>query len=92
MPNISQLTSSLRKLTHTDVEWSWGEYQEKAFERIKQVAASAPLLKYYSVDDYVTLQCDASQNGLGAALLQHGQPVALASRALLSADTRYAHM
>ena len=40
----------------------------------------------------VTLQCDASQNGLGAALLQHGQPVAYASRALLSADTRYAQI
>ena len=24
MPNLSQLTSPLRKLTHTDVEWSWG--------------------------------------------------------------------
>ena len=46
MPNLSQLTSPLRKLTHTDVEWSWGEEQDKAFERIKQVAASAPLLKY----------------------------------------------
>ena len=92
MPNLSQLTSPLRKLTHTDVEWSWGEEQEKAFERIKQVAASAPLLKYYSVDDEVTLQCDASQNGLGAALLQHGQPVAYASRALLSAETRYAQI
>ena len=92
MPNLSQLTSPLRKLTHTDVEWSWGEEQEKAFERIKQVAASAPLLKYYSVDDEATLQCDAPQNGLGAALLQHGQPVAYASRALLSAETRYAQI
>ena len=92
MPNLSQLTSPLRKLTHTDVEWSWSEEQEKAFERINQVAASAPLLKYYSVEDDVTLQCDASQNGLGAALLQHGQPVAYASRALLSAETRYAQI
>ena len=92
MPNLSQLTSPLRKPTHLDVEWSWGEEQEKAFERIKQVAASAPLLKYYSVDDDVTIQCDASQNGLGAALLQHGQTVAYASRALLSAETRYSQI
>ena len=92
MLNLSQLTSPLRKLTHTDVEWSWCEEQEEAFGRIKQVAASAPLLKYYSVEDDVTLQCDASQNGLGAALLQHGQPVAYASRALLKAETRYAQI
>ena len=35
------------------------------------------------------MQCDASQHGLGAALLQDGQPVAYASRALTSAETRY---
>ena len=38
------------------------------------------------------MQCDASQAGLGAALLQAGQPVAYASRALTSAETRYAQI
>ena len=40
----------------------------------------------------VTLQCDASQSGLGAALLQGGQPVAYASRALTPTETRYAQI
>ena len=40
----------------------------------------------------VTLQCDASQFGLGAALMQNGQPVAYASRALTEAETRYAQI
>ena len=43
-------------------------------------------------DALVTLQCDASQSGLGAALMQNGQPVAYASRALTSAETRYAQI
>ena len=40
----------------------------------------------------MTIQCDASQSGLGAALLQNGQPVAYASRALTDAETRYAQI
>ena len=34
----------------------------------------------------VTLQCDASQSDLGAALIQNGQPVAYAFQVL---ETRY---
>ena len=40
----------------------------------------------------VTIQCDASQAGLGAALMQGGQPVAYASRALTDTETRYAQI
>ena len=50
------------------------------------------MLKYYNLDEEVTIQCDASQSGLGATLLQNGQPVAYASRALTSAETRYAQI
>ena len=44
------------------------------------------------MEEEVTLQCDASQSGLGAALLQNGQPVAYASRALSPAETHYAQI
>ena len=40
----------------------------------------------------MTLQCDASQFGLGATLLQNEQPVAYASRAMSNAETRYAQI
>ena len=50
---------------------------------------STPVLRYYNLQGEVTLQCDASQFGLGAALLQNGQPVAYASRALTDTETRY---
>ena len=53
---------------------------------------STPVLRYYNLQEEVTLQCEASQFGLGAALLQKGQPVAYASRALTDAETRYAQI
>ena len=40
----------------------------------------------------VTLQCDASEKGLGAALLQNVQPVASASRTLSKSEQQYAQI
>ena len=40
----------------------------------------------------MTLQCDASDKGLGAVLTQDGHPIAYASRALTHVETRYAQI
>jgi len=56
------------------------------------MVTNTSVLRYYSLHDEVTIQCDASQTGLGAALLQNGQPVAYSSWALTSAETHYAQI
>ena len=40
----------------------------------------------------MTIQVNASQVGLGAALLQNGKPVAFASKALTETECQYAHI
>ena len=50
------------------------------------------MLKFYDVDEEVTIQTDASNKGLGAVLTQNGQPVAFASRTLSPTEQRYATM
>ena len=47
------------------------------------------MLRFYNVEE-VTIQTDASDKGLGAVLLQNGQPVAFASRTLSKTEQRYA--
>ena len=92
LPHLAEVTKSLRVLTQKETVWVWEEPQQKAFEDLKTLASSTPVLRYYNIKDEVTLQCDASQSGLGVALLQKGQPVAYASRALTPAETRYAQI
>lgn len=92
LPHLSDLTKPLRELTQKDVEWVWDHAQQHALETLKNAVTSTPVLRYYSLKEEVTLQCDASQFGLGAALMQNGQPVAYASRALTPAETRYAQI
>ena len=92
LPRLSDMTKPLRDLTQKETEWVWEQPQQEALDALKQAVASTPVLRYYALQDEVTLQCDASQYGLGAALLQKGQPVAYASRALTPAETRYAQI
>ncbi|KAK7907206.1 hypothetical protein WMY93_015818 [Mugilogobius chulae] len=92
IPNYSEITAPLRQLTHKDTEWSWHEQQQRAFDTLKEHMSNPPVLSYYDVSKHVTLTCDASQYGLGAACLQEGKPVAYASRTLTDTETRYAQI
>ena len=92
LPHLSDVTKPLRDLMQSDVLWVWNEAQQTAFEKLKEMVTRTPVLRYYNLKEEVTLQCDASQSGLGAALMQNGQPVAYASRALTPAETHYAQI
>ena len=92
LPHLSDITKPLRDLTQRDVDWIWDSAQQTAFEKLKEAVTRTPVLRYYCLDEEVTLPCDASQSGLGATLMQNGQPVAYASRALTPAETRYAQI
>ena len=50
------------------------------------------VLRYYGPELPVVLQVDASQHGLGAALLQQDQPVAWASCVLTKTEQKYAQI
>ena len=92
LPGLSDMAHPLRQLTRKDAEWVSSETQEKVWSDIKTPISRAPVLRFYSPQDEVTLQCDASDTGLGAVLLQLQQPVSFASRALTQTETRYAQI
>ena len=92
MPHLSQMTEPLRRLEDKNVEFQWLEQHSIAMNTIKKFLTEAPVLRYYDVSKPVTVQCDASQSGLGAVLLQEGQPVCYASRALTDTESQYAQI
>ncbi|KAL0963940.1 hypothetical protein UPYG_G00315590 [Umbra pygmaea] len=92
IPNYSDIAAPLRQLTHKDTAWCWFPQHQQAFDRLKSCLSSSPVLSYYDVKKPVTLTCDASCYGLGAACLQEGRPVAYASRTLTDTETRYAQI
>ena len=72
LPRLSDITKPLRDLTRQDAKCIWDEPHQSAFEPLKQAVSTTPALRYYNLKEDVTIQSDASQRGLGAALLQGG--------------------
>ena len=93
VPEVSNITAPLRSLLHHDIEWVWDkDVHGKAFEDVKQLLQNAPVLKYFDSRKPITVQCDSSQSGLGACLIQDGCPVAYASRSLTTTEENYAQI
>ena len=92
MPKLADVMEPIRRLTRNDTEWQWSEEQVSAFQKVKTLATEAPILRYYDPTCQLEVECDASQKGLGAALMQSGQPIAYISRALTPTEQRYAQI
>ena len=90
LPRLSEVSEPLRQLTKTKTEFPWDKVHHRAFCRIKEMVTAPPLLKYYEREKDLVIQCDASEGGLRAALLQDDRPLAYVSRALTAAERNYA--
>ena len=93
IPNLSSLNKPLRQLLEKDVAWNWTEDHRKCFQQLKEVITKAPVLKYYDQNQgQITLQVDASKDGLGGSIMQNGQPIAYGSRSLTKTEQNYAQI
>ena len=91
-PNLSDLCEQIRQLTRPDIHWDWTFWQEQPLQQIKGAIIVAPVLRYFHPAETTVLQCDASSTGLDAVLMQNGQPVTYASRALTKTEREYAQI
>ncbi|KAE8980862.1 hypothetical protein PR002_g23987 [Phytophthora rubi] len=86
---MAPMTRLLRKAT----DWEWTEEQEFAFERMKAILTTKPLLIYPDFKRPFRLVTDASKVGLGACLMQDAgdgwKPIAYASKVNSSAEANY---
>lgn len=89
--NFSELTAPLFNLTKTD-NFEWKKEHTTAFEIIKKAIHEDVTLRFFDVNEPVTLQVDASSHTLGACLLQDGAPIAFKSASLTSAQQKWAQL
>ena len=82
----------IRALLKNNTAFIWEENEKKAFGKIKTLILNAPLLRYFNVAEQVEVQVDASSSGLGACLMQGGQPIQYVSRALTDTEKRYSQI
>ena len=95
IPNFSDVSEPLRKLTRKDQPFLWGEEQEKSFNTIKKLLTSTAVMAYFDPNKETELVTDASPSGLSAILMQNTprtgdkRVVAYTSRALTAVERRY---
>ena len=94
VPHLSHHTEPLQAMLKQEAVFAWDEMANASFQKIKDLIAKSATkpLRYYDRRKPVTVQADASQRGLGACLLQDGQPIAYASKSLTDTETRYANI
>ena len=86
------LTAPLHELLKKDTDFIWNCTYDAAFQQVKEAVVSDTTLRYFDPSLPMTIQVDALQVGLGAALLQNGKPVAFASKALTKTECRYVNI
>jgi hypothetical protein len=93
VPDFSKIAAPLTQLTRKDTRFNWGPKQEEAFRMLKEKLTTSPILKHFNPKLPLEIHTDASDLGVGAALMQQDGdtmfPIAFSSRKLSDAERKY---
>ena len=91
LPNHSTVLAPLHKLLHKDIQWRWGDKENKTFEEAKEMLQADSLLVHFDPTKPLVVSCDSSPYGVGCVLSHQmadgsERPVSYSSRTLSSAE------
>ena len=94
IPNFSNVVTPLNLLTRKNEPWVWMRLQQNAFDMLKQIFSSAPVLLIPDVTHPFTVMTDASLLTAGAVLMQTDDngdhhPCAYFSKTFAPAEQNY---
>ena len=68
-PHLATVSAPLGYVCKTNVPYDWGPEYDAAFSNLKKAISSNEVIRYCDSTNPLVIQVDASQKGLGAALL-----------------------
>ena len=90
IPKLGEIERPICDLLKKDVEFQWMGVHDEALDRIKTEINKNITLMNFDPKKQITIQTDASQNGIGCCLMQEGKPIAFSSRGLNETEKNYA--
>src|SRR5881394_4085435 len=90
IPDFSKIAKPMTKLLQKEAKFNWTSGCEAAFQKLKTLLTTAPVLTQPDVTKPFDVYCDASGTGLGCVLMQEGKVVAYASRQWRTHEEHYA--
>ena len=70
------ITEPLRQLTQKNVKFVWNPKHQQAWDELKQILTSEPVLGYFDINKYSEITVDASPFGVSAILTKKSSPTA----------------
>ena len=94
IPEFAKIAKPLTLLTKLGITFHWDQPQQEAFEKLRDLIITEPILQYPNFKKSFIVTTDASNYAIGTVLSQgkigEDLPIAYASRTLNDAETRYA--
>jgi hypothetical protein len=89
IPNFSKIVKPITSLLKNDTKFDWSSKCNEAFEQLKVLLTTTPVLAQAVIEKPFYVYCDASGSGLGCVLMQEGRVIAYASRQLRRHEEHY---
>jgi len=92
--DFARVARPINMLTRKDVKWQWGVEQQKAFNELKKVFTTKPVLAALDLDKKFRVEADASNYATGGVLSmkcsdEMWRPVAFISKSLSNTERNY---
>jgi hypothetical protein len=87
---FSKIENPITELQKKNKKFVWTEKCTEAFQRLKELLTTTPILKVPDMDEDFLVCTDASKEGLGRVLMQDGRVIAYISRKLRRHEENYA--
>jgi hypothetical protein len=82
IPDFSKISKPITELLKNDVKFNWTPECNEAFEKLKKLLTTAPVLAQLDIEKSFDVYCDASGMGIICVLMQEGHVIAYASQQL----------
>jgi hypothetical protein len=89
IPDFSKIVKPITGLLKNNIKFDWSSKFNEAFEQLKVLLTTAPVLAQPDIEKPFDVYCDALGSGLGCVLMQEGQVIAYASRQLPRHEENY---
>jgi len=92
--DFAQIARPMNMLTRKDVKWQWGGEQQKAFDELKEIFTTRPVLVAPDLDKEFRVEADTSNYAMGGVLSMKcsdelWRPVAFISKSLSNTERNY---
>jgi hypothetical protein len=89
IPDFSKIVKRITELLKNDVKFNWSSKCNDAFEQLKKLLTTSPVLAQPDFEKPFDVYCNALGIGLGCVLMQEGRVIAYASRQLRRHEEHY---